>query len=242
MTEQDAAETGDAPDADSGTDDPTAEEDLDDTLADVIALVDEILDIEESTREPPTPRLADVDVETELIEGVRDTSDEETARVVALLRRRVEDLEAELHSREEELADLESRLRRKQADFQNYKKRQKERMESEKRRATEDLVGRLLDVRDSLARALEQDADADIRGGVETTLTQFDEQLKRENVDRIEPDPGDEVDPQRHETLATIASDQPADTIARVHRPGYEMADKVIRPAQVAVSDGADEE
>jgi molecular chaperone GrpE len=161
---------------------------------------------------------------------------------VVLLRQRIADLEERLRARDDEVTDLETRLRRKQADFQNYKKRQKERLEDEKRRATEDLVERLLDVRDSLARALDQGEDAEIRSGVETTLTQFDEQLKRENVDRIEPDPGDEVDPERHEALATIVSDQPEDTVAEVHRPGYEMAGKIIRPAQVAVSDGSDGE
>jgi len=112
-------------------------------------------------------------------------------------------------------------------------------MEEERQRATEDLVGRLLDVRDNLARALEQDEDADIRGGIESTLVQFDEELDRENVEVIEPDLGAEVEPQRHEVLITVESDQPEDTVAQLHRPGYEMAGKVLRPAQVAVSDGS---
>ena len=58
-------------------------------------------------------------------------------------------------------------------------------------------------------------------------------------AERIAPDPGDEVDPQRHEVLMRVASDQPADAVAEVHRPGYEMGGKVIRTAQVLVSDGS---
>jgi len=185
------------------------------------------------------PSVEDVDVAEDLTDRVRESSPESTARGIALLRARVEALESQLETTESELADVESRLKRKQADFQNYKTRQKERIEEEKDRATEDLVTRLLDVRDNLQRALDQDEDVDIRGGVESTLEQFDEELDRENVSPIEPEPGEDLDPQRHEALATVASDQPEDTIAQRHRPGYEMAGKVLRPAQVAVSDGS---
>jgi len=185
------------------------------------------------------PDPSEVDVGEELLERVRAASPETTARGIALLRDRVDSLESQLETRETEVEDLESRLKRKQAEFQNYKKRRKERLEEEKQRATEDLVERLLDVRDNLARALDQDEDADIRGGVESTLRQFDEQLARENVEPIEPEPGEEVNPTRHEALATIASDQPEDAVAELHRPGYEMAGKILRPAQVAVSDGS---
>jgi molecular chaperone GrpE len=158
---------------------------------------------------------------------------------IYMLRDEVSRLEDELAAERERADDLESRLKRKQADFQNYKKRQKERKEEEIARATEDLVERLLDVRDNLVRALEQDEDADIRGGVESTLEQFDRELDKENVEPIEPEPGDELDPTYHEVLVTIAGDTPEGTIAEVNRPGYEMAGKILRPAQVAVSDGS---
>jgi molecular chaperone GrpE len=242
MSEQDATETDDPPEETGGdTAEATAEEpeaDPDAALTEIIGgAVGEAGDAGDAA-DVPDP--AQLDVEAELLDHIRETPPETTARAVALLRERVDALEDRLGSREEEIEELESRLKRKQADFQNYKKRQKDRMEQEKRRATEDLVGRLLEVRDSLARALDQDEDADIRDGVETTLKQFDEQLRRENVERIDPEVGDDVDPERHETLATIAADQPEGTVAEVHRPGYEMAGKIIRPAQVAVSDGSE--
>ena len=181
----------------------------------------------------------EVSVDGDIVETVESASAENIARAIATLRAEVESLDEQLAEERERADDLESRLKRKQADFQNYKKRQKKRMKEEKQRATEDLVGRLLDVRDNLQRALDQDENVDIRGGVETTLEQFDEQLERENVTAIEPQAGDGVDPQRHEVLATVESDQPADAIAGLHRPGYEMAGKVIRAAQVTVSDGS---
>lgn len=179
----------------------------------------------------------ELDVAEELLNHVESSDPAEIADEIATLRFEVEALEAELDDYEEEVESLQSRLKRKQADFENYKKRMKKRQEQEKARATEDLVTRLLDVRDNLQRALEQDEDTDIRDGIETTLGQFDRVLEDENVEPIEPEPGDEVDPERHEVLVRMDSDQPDGTIADVHRPGYEMADKVIRTAQVAVSD-----
>jgi molecular chaperone GrpE len=175
-----------------------------------------------------------------LDEAVEAASSEHVAHTLAVLGETLGRVDAERADQADRADDLESRLRRKQADFQNYKKRQKKRMEEERERATEDLVERLLDVRDNLARALDTDEDADIRGGIESTLSQFDRELDRENVERIEPEPGDAVDPVRHEVLATVPSGESEDAIADVHRPGYGMAGKVLRPAQVTVSDGSE--
>ena len=192
----------------------------------------------ESTQTEQTPSDGDdLDVAEELLDHVESSDPAEIADEIATLRFEVEALEAERDDYEAEVESLQSRLKRKQADFENYKKRMKKRRKQEKARATEDLVTRLLDVRDNLQRALEQDEDTDIRDGIETTLNQFDRVLEDENVEPIEPEPGDEVDPERHEVLVRMDSDQPEGTIAEVHRPGYEMAEKVIRTAQVAVSD-----
>jgi len=242
MSEQDAEdgepggqtdESAAAPEGDEESLEEIAEEPEADPDAALSAILDEAVaaDLERETIEP----------RDELVEQVAAADTEAVALEVEALRTRVETIERELEERETAVEDLESRLARKQADFQNYKQRQEERLAEEKARATEDLVSRLLDVRDNLARALDQDEDADIRGGVESTLRQFDEEFERENVERIEPEPGEETDPQRHEVLMRVESDRAAGTIADVHRPGYEMAGTVIRAAQVTVSEGSDE-
>ena len=156
---------------------------------------------------------------------------------MADLRERVAELEANLAETAAERDDLEDRFKRKAAEFQNYKKRQEKRREEVRERATEDLVKQLLEVRDNLDRALDQEEGADIREGVEATFRQLDEILTAESVGPIEPSPGAEVDPTRHEVLLNVESDQPAGTVAEVHRPGYEMAGKVLRPAQVTVAE-----
>jgi len=211
-------------------------EDVSDELVELLAALDDggvtARAIEDGIIDPQS-----VEPDEELRRQVEERSPGAVAEALAALGGVLARLDAEVREERERADDLESRLRRKQADFQNYKKRQKERMAQERERATENLVERLLDVRDNLERALETDESADIRGGIESTLAQFDRELERENVTPIEPQPGDTVDPVRHEVLATVPSGEAEDTIADVHRPGYEMAGKVLRPAQVTVSD-----
>ena len=181
----------------------------------------------------------------DLVERAGEHDDELAEDVAAVadavedLAERVERLEDDLDERDAEIEDLESRLKRKQADFQNYKKRREREEEKLRERATEDLVERLLDVRDDLDRALDDDHDGEaVRDGVEMTLDEFDRVLGAENVEPIDPAPGEEVDPGRHEVVATLDADQPEGTVADVYQPGYEMAEKVLRTAKVTVSDG----
>ncbi len=96
-------------------------------------------------------------------------------------------------------------------------------------------------MRDNLRRAVEEE-DPDVESlldGVEMTLREFDRVLDDENVAEIAPDPGDEIDPTRHEVMMRAESDQPEDTVADVYAPGYEMAGEVLRPARVTVSTGS---
>ncbi|WP_435317695.1 nucleotide exchange factor GrpE [Haloarchaeobius sp. TZWSO28] len=158
------------------------------------------------------------------------------------LRETVDELEAERDELREEREDLKQRLVRKQADFKNYKERSKKKQEQIKERATEDLVERVVPVRDNLVRALDQDEGADIRDGIQATLREFDRVLEDENVEEVSPEPGTEVDPQRHEVMVRVDSDKPDGSIVDVYRPGYEMGGKVIQTAQVTVSNGSDYE
>jgi molecular chaperone GrpE len=158
-------------------------------------------------------------------------SDGELADEVAALETRVAELESETD-------ELRAKLKRKQADFQNYKKRSKRQQEQLRERATEDLVERLVPVRDNLLRALDQEEGTDIRPGVESTLSELDRVLDDENVTVVEPAPGDEVDPHRHEVMMRVDADQPEGTVVDLYQPGYEMGEKVLRPAQVTVSTG----
>ncbi|MGA9403149.1 nucleotide exchange factor GrpE [Haladaptatus sp.] len=205
------------------------------------------VDEEPAERESPAEGNVETDEETpdEDVLGPEDTS--LIARVAIAdegLAADVEDRLAAIESERQEVDDLEAKLRRNRADFQNYKKRAKKRQKQLKKRATEDLVDRLIDVRDNLQRAVEAEHDdvESLREGVELTLRELDRVFEDENVARIHPEEGDDVDPQRHEVMLRVESDHPEDTIADVYQPGYEMGDKVLQAAQVTVSDGNGDE
>ncbi|QDX41460.1 nucleotide exchange factor GrpE [Salarchaeum sp. JOR-1] len=176
--------------------------------------------------------------EQPLAERVAEYDDALAAEVDALAAEN-EELRAEVEELEGEVEELEERAQRVQADFQNYKKRAKKKQAQIEERATESLVSDLLDVRDNLARALEEDTDdADsLREGVEMTLSEFDRVLENEGVEEIAPDPGTDVDANRHEVMMRVESDQSAGTVVDLYRPGYEMGGKVLRAAQVTVAD-----
>ncbi|GAA0505917.1 molecular chaperone GrpE [Halorubrum aquaticum] len=152
----------------------------------------------------------------------------------------VADLESELEERREEVDELTSKLARVRADFSNYKQRAKRKREEIRERASESLVERIAPVRNDLVRALDQEDGSDIRPGVESTLEKFDEVLDEEGVEPIEPEPGEEVDPARHQVMLRVDSDQPDGTVHEVYEPGYEMGDRVISEAQVTVSNGGE--
>ncbi|MFW6320334.1 MAG: nucleotide exchange factor GrpE [Halohasta sp.] len=192
--------------------------------------------------EPSDDDSADEQRVDELVDEIA-TADDDLAEVAHELGDRIAALEDEVESKDDEIdqkadriEELTDKLSRERADFQNYKKRMQKQKEQIQARATEDLIVRVTDIRENLVRALDQDEDADIRPGVESTLEAFDDVLAAENVEIVEPEPGEEVDPERHEVMLRVDSDQPDGTVVDVYQNGYEMAGKVLQPAQVTVS------
>jgi len=164
--------------------------------------------------------------------------DDALAREVAALEAELAEAREELRERDEEVDELTSKLARVKADFSNYKERAKRKQEEIRERASEALVERLAPVRNDLLRALNQDEGSDLRPGVESTLGKFDEVLADEGVEPIEPEPGETVDPARHQVMLRVDSDRPEGSIHEVYEPGYEMGDRVLSEAKVTVSTG----
>ena len=171
--------------------------------------------------------------------------DADLAEAVAALEEELDETRDELDETRDELLDVEeeveeltSKLARVRADFSNYKQRAKQKQEDIRERASEALVERITPVRNDLLRALDQDEDSDLRPGVESTLEKFDEVLAEEGVEPIDPDPGEEVDPARHQVMLRVDSDQPEGTVHEVYEPGYEMGNRVVSEAKVTVSAG----
>ncbi|TKX75535.1 nucleotide exchange factor GrpE [Halorubrum sp. GN11_10-6_MGM] len=164
--------------------------------------------------------------------------DEALSREVAALEAELAETREELRERDEEVEELTSKLARVKADFSNYKERAKRKQEEIRERASEALVERLTPVRNDLLRALDQEEGSDLRPGVESTLEKFDEVLADEGVESIDPEPGEAVDPARHQVMLRVDSDRPEGVIHEVYEPGYEMGDRVLSEAKVTVSTG----
>ena len=179
----------------------------------------------------------DVD-ESEALAAAVAEHDEALAREVAALEADLAETREALRDRDDEIDDLTSKLARVKADFSNYKERAKRKQEEIRERASEGLVERLGPVRNDLLRALDQEEGSDLRPGVESTLEKFDEVLAEEGVEAIEPAPGEEVDPARHQVMLQVDSDRPEGAIHEVYEPGYEMGDRVLSEAKVTVSTG----
>jgi molecular chaperone GrpE len=177
-----------------------------------------------------------VDVRQELadeIERVSDDGDGDAAGGVA--GEEVEALREDLAEREDRIDELESRLKRVQADFENYKKRAERKREEFATYATVDLISELLEIRDDLDRAL--DSEGDIREGVELVAESLDDVLDGEGVERIDVE--GTTDPEEHEVMMQVDSEEHDEgEIVDVYEPGYRMEDRVIRPAKVTVASG----
>jgi molecular chaperone GrpE len=103
------------------------------------------------------------------------------------------------------------------------------------------LVVDILEVRDNLLRALEAaDKSPDstvLKEGVEMVVKQLDDFLKKHSVHQI-PAEGELFDPNFHEAISQMSSDQESGMVAHVVLTGFQMHDRVVRPSQVVVSAG----
>ena len=228
---------------------PPPEEEAEESEAAAVSPIDRLVAVLED-RPPEDALVEEVGETLESVGHLVERIDHQRAELADLEERieeqaaTIEDLQETVAEKDERIEEVENAFRRKQADFENYKKRAKKRQEQVEALATEDLVERIVVVRDNLTRALEEDSQdvESLREGIEMTLREFDRILADEGVEAIEPAPGTEVDPNRHEVMVRVDSTEPEGSIAEVFTPGYEMADKVIQHAQVTVSTGELEE
>ena len=147
-------------------------------------------------------------------------------------------------NKKDQVADLTADLQRIQADFENYKKRvateRGELMDSAKRSVLMDLLP-ALDNFDRAATHLPDHLASDSWAqGMSYVGSQLKQILDEMGVRKFSPEQGSAFDYQRMDALEHIQSDHPAETVAEVLTPGYEIAGQVARPASVRVSSGPD--
>lgn len=152
---------------------------------------------------------------------------------------------AELRRVETERSELREALARRQADFENYRKRvERERTESYNRMVG-DVVSKLLPVHDNLRRAL--DAEGSLQAneseefrhflqGVELIYKQLSGVLEGLGLKPIAA-VGHLFDPHVHEAVITEKTEEyEPDTVIQELVPGYRLGEKLLRPAIVKVA------
>jgi molecular chaperone GrpE len=152
---------------------------------------------------------------------------------------------AELKRIEGENAELKNQLARRQADFENYRKRMDRERNETYNRVVADIAAKLLPVSDNLKRALEAEASVEAAesdefrhflSGVDLIWKQLNGVLEALGVKPI-PAVGELFDPHVHEAVVTEATDEyEPDTVIQEIVAGYRLGDKLIRPALVKVA------
>jgi molecular chaperone GrpE len=147
--------------------------------------------------------------------------------------------EADVAKLATDLEDLRQTLLRRQADFDNYKKRiERERAEDNKR-ATARVIEGLIPVIDGFEHALAAHREAEYenyRRGFELIYKQLLENVAKLGAERVEP-VGKPFDPHLHQAMDRTETVEHADgTVLQVFQPGYVFHGRVLRPAMVGVA------
>ena len=137
------------------------------------------------------------------------------------------------------VAEIEDRLLRVAADFDNYKKRVAREREEYVAHANERLLKELLPILDDLERALDavgQHEEATVEEGVRLVHRSLAALLEKNGVREIATE--GMFDPHVHEALLSQPSEAEEGTVIQVLQKGYLLGDRVLRPARVVISGG----
>ncbi|MGC2190823.1 MAG: nucleotide exchange factor GrpE [Candidatus Dormiibacterota bacterium] len=171
---------------------------------------------------PKTPKGED---EPELSQAAGSPQSASTARVAEL---------------EAELAKLNATHLRLAADFENHRRRKAQESEEQARYGSVALLQALLPGLDNLARAVSHipaEAKDGLAEGLRLTLKQLEDALASQGIRRIES-VGAPFNPRLHDAVLTVPAGATAPgTVVAELAPGYQIFDRVVRPAQVSVAE-----
>ncbi len=142
-----------------------------------------------------------------------------------------------LKEKELENFDLNNKLTRLQADFQNYKRRSDREKEQSVNFGIETVVLELLPILDNFQRAIDshEDKEDSFFKGIEMIEKQLFGLLELNSVVEI-PAIGEKFDPNLHHAVSVLETGDQPETIVEVLQKGYKFKEKVIRPSMVIVA------
>jgi molecular chaperone GrpE len=162
--------------------------------------------------------------------GAADAADPESA---------ILDLNEQFEAKQQELEDALQRYLRLAADFDNFRRRTRQEMESVRQAAAEHLIGELLPVLDNFERALAAARTLfpeNVVIGIDMIYRQLWQVLAQSGVQPLEA-AGKPFDPAFHQALEQVETDDlPEGTVIEEAQRGYLLHGKVLRPAMVRVA------
>ena len=156
------------------------------------------------------------------------------------LRQQIEQLQADLEQAQTKANEYLDGWQRSMAEFANYKKRIDREQTLNQQMAKANVIKRFLDLFDDLDRAIKNRPQAgDAAGwseGIELINRKFQSYLQNEGVEPIDAE-GKFFDPTFHEAISQEDHDgMESGQIIGVVQQGYQMGDRVLRPARVRVA------
>ena len=139
---------------------------------------------------------------------------------------------------QEAIAELNERIVRLTADFDNFRKRAQREKNEARQFANQGLLEKLLPVLDNFEMALTavKDADPSVRDGVQMILDQLLGVLKESGVEPVDA-MGQAFDPNLHEALSQEETTEVEEgTVVQQVQRGYKLNDRLVRPARVVVA------
>ncbi|GAB4846093.1 hypothetical protein Ancab_025090 [Ancistrocladus abbreviatus] len=165
-----------------------------------------------------------------------------------------------LKMKQKQIAEMQDKVLRSYAEIENVMDRTRRESEISKKFAIQNFAKSLLDVADNLGRASLVVKDSftkievphDTAGavpllktlleGVEMTEKQLLEVFKRFGLEKYDPT-NEQFDPNRHNAVFQVPDNsKPPGTVATVLKLGYTLHDRVIRPAEVGVTQAVENE
>ncbi|QOY36198.1 nucleotide exchange factor GrpE [Anaerobacillus isosaccharinicus] len=179
----------------------------------------------------------EVQNEAEEANNVADAEQLDTEETVEVL---LTEEEKQIQVLQTEVAELNNRLLRMQADYDNFRRRTRLDMEAAAKYKAQSLIEELIPAIDNFDRALAVKVDSDdaksLLQGMEMVYRQLTDALKNEGLETIHA-VGQSFDPHYHQAVMQVESDEhePNQVIEELQK-GYKLKDRVIRPTMVKVS------
>lgn len=150
------------------------------------------------------------------------------------------DIETLKQALETKTQEADDKIKRVQAEMENLRKRTLKDVENAHKYALKEFINELLPAIDSLELGLSALGSADniedIHEGMDLTLKKFIGIMEKFDIKVIDPS-GEKFNPDQHEAVSTQAGQgQAVDMVVKVVQKGYQLNDRLVRPARVIVS------